>query len=78
MASIRHPRSSTPSADPETSRASRTARRDCASSSRRHKVDKTAVEDPGVLGAVPQAGDRFQVVIGGGVQNVYNDIMALP
>jgi PTS system beta-glucosides-specific IIC component len=33
---------------------------------------------PGVMGAVPQAGDRFQVVIGGGVQNVYNDIMALP
>ena len=43
------------------------------------KVDKTAVEAiPGVLGAVPQAGDRFQVVIGGGVQTVYNDIMALP
>lgn len=33
---------------------------------------------PGVLGAVPQAGDRYQVVIGGGVQSVYNDIMALP
>lgn len=33
---------------------------------------------PGVLGAVPQAGDRFQVVIGGGVQTVYNEIMALP
>ncbi len=32
----------------------------------------------GVLGAVPQAGDRYQVVIGGGVQNVYNGIMALP
>lgn len=43
------------------------------------KVDKTAVEAiPGVLGAVPQAGDRFQVVIGGGVQTVYNEIMALP
>ena len=28
------------------------------------------------MGAVPQAGDRFQVVIGGGVQTVYNDIMS--
>ncbi|WP_431802799.1 glucose PTS transporter subunit IIA [Microbacterium sp. bgisy203] len=43
------------------------------------KADKdTAEKIPGVLGAVPQAGDRFQVVIGGGVQNVYNEIMALP
>jgi len=42
-------------------------------------VDTKTVEAiPGVMGAVPQAGDRFQVVIGGGVQNVYNDIMALP
>ncbi len=42
-------------------------------------VDQNAVEAiPGVMGAVPQAGERFQVVIGGGVQNVYNDIMALP
>ena len=42
-------------------------------------VDPKAVEAiPGVMGAVPQAGERFQVVIGGGVQNVYNDIVALP
>lgn len=42
-------------------------------------IDPAAVEAiPGVMGAVPQAGERFQVVIGGGVQNVYNDIMALP
>lgn len=42
-------------------------------------VDVTAVEAiPGVMGAVPQAGDRFQVVIGGAVQSVYNDIVALP
>ncbi|QKJ18211.1 glucose PTS transporter subunit IIA [Microbacterium hominis] len=42
-------------------------------------VDQSQVEAiPGVMGAVPQAGERFQVVIGGGVQNVYNDIMALP
>ncbi len=32
----------------------------------------------GVMGAVPQAGDRYQIVIGGAVQSVYNDIMALP
>ena len=32
----------------------------------------------GVLGAVPQAGNRYQVVIGGAVQSVYNDIKALP
>ncbi len=31
-----------------------------------------------VMGAVPQSGNRYQVVIGGGVQDVYNDIMALP
>lgn len=42
-------------------------------------VDKDKVEAiPGVMGAVPQAGDRYQVVIGGAVQNVYNDILALP
>ncbi|MCC4909613.1 PTS transporter subunit EIIB [Microbacterium sp. cx-59] len=42
-------------------------------------VDGAAVEAiPGVMGAVPQSGDRYQVVIGGAVQTVYNDIMALP
>ena len=42
-------------------------------------VDKDRVDAiDGVLGAVPQAGDRFQVVIGGGVQTVYNQILALP
>jgi len=42
-------------------------------------IDKAAVEAiPGVLGAVPQAGDRYQVVMGGGVQSAYNDIMSLP
>ncbi|MTB70833.1 PTS beta-glucoside transporter subunit EIIBCA [Arsenicicoccus sp. MKL-02] len=42
-------------------------------------VDTARVEKiPGVMGAVPQSGDRYQVVIGGAVQNVYNDIMALP
>lgn len=32
----------------------------------------------GVMGAVPQAGNRYQVVIGGAVQSVYNQIKALP
>ncbi len=42
-------------------------------------VDQTAVEKiPGVMGAVPQAGDRYQVVIGGGVQTTFNEIMNLP
>lgn len=42
-------------------------------------VDQAQVEKiPGVMGAVPQSGDRYQVVIGGAVQNVFNDIMALP
>lgn len=42
-------------------------------------VDPAAIDKiPGVMGSVPQAGDRYQVVIGGAVQNVYNDIMALP
>lgn len=43
------------------------------------KVDQSRVESiSGVMGAVPQAGDRFQVVIGGAVQSMYNDIVALP
>ncbi|MDP9801557.1 PTS system beta-glucosides-specific IIC component [Arcanobacterium wilhelmae] len=33
---------------------------------------------PGVLGAVPQSGDRYQVIIGGGGANVYNDMVNLP
>jgi len=42
-------------------------------------VDQKAVEAiPGVMGAVPQSGDRFQVVIGGAVQNTFNQIMNLP
>ncbi len=42
-------------------------------------VDQNALEKiPGVLGAVPQSGDRYQVVIGGGVANTYADIMHLP
>ena len=42
-------------------------------------VDQNALgKVPGVLGVVPQSGDRYQVVIGGGVQTVYSQIMALP
>ncbi|MBW3086746.1 PTS system beta-glucoside-specific EIIBCA component [Austwickia sp. TVS 96-490-7B] len=43
------------------------------------RVNNAALEAlPVVMGVVPQAGDRFQVVIGGAVATVYNDIMALP
>ena len=43
------------------------------------KVDQNTLEHmKGVLGAVPQSGDRFQVVIGGGVATVYESIMHLP
>ncbi|EFT52532.1 glucose PTS transporter subunit IIA [Cutibacterium acnes] len=42
-------------------------------------IDKAEVEAiPGVMGAVPQSGNRYQIVIGGAVAGVYNDIMALP
>ncbi|MGY4857465.1 glucose PTS transporter subunit IIA [Cryobacterium sp. AP23] len=42
-------------------------------------IDQAVVEAiPAVLGAVPQSGDRFQVVIGGAVETVYNEILALP
>ena len=42
-------------------------------------VDKDQVEAiDGVLGAVPQSGDRYQIVIGGAVQSVFNEINNLP
>ncbi len=56
----------------------------CATRLRFQLRDATGVKQsdieavPGVMGAVPQAGNRYQVVIGGGVQTVYNDIKALP
>src|SRR6478736_1259573 len=56
----------------------------CATRLRFQLVDGSAVDQkvveaiPGVMGAVPQAGNRYQVVIGGAVQTVYNDINALP
>ena len=41
--------------------------------------DKDTVENiDGVLGAVPQSGDRYQIVIGGAVQSVFNEINNLP
>jgi len=43
------------------------------------KVDQAALDAlDGVMGTVPQSGDRFQVVIGGAVANVYSRIMNLP
>ncbi|WP_172193081.1 glucose PTS transporter subunit IIA [Actinomyces faecalis] len=42
-------------------------------------VDTPTVEKiPGVMGAVPQSGDRYQIIIGGTVQSVYESIMGLP
>lgn len=42
-------------------------------------IDKAEVKAiPGVMGAVPQSGNRYQIVIGGAVAGVYNDIMDLP
>lgn len=42
-------------------------------------IDQSVVEAiPAVLGAVSQGGDRYQVVIGGAVETVYNEILALP
>ncbi len=42
-------------------------------------VDQKSLEAiQGVLGAVPQSGDRYQVIIGGAVASVYADITNLP
>ncbi|MFD5518580.1 glucose PTS transporter subunit IIA [Streptomyces sp. NPDC127066] len=43
------------------------------------KVDQAALDAlDGVMGTVPQSGDRFQIVIGGAVAGVYSNIMNLP
>ncbi|MBQ1090453.1 glucose PTS transporter subunit IIA [Streptomyces sp. B93] len=43
------------------------------------KVDQTALDAlDGVMGTVPQSGDRFQIVIGGAVANVHSTIVNLP
>ena len=42
-------------------------------------INKDTVEAiDGVLGAVPQSGDRYQIVIGGAVQSVFDEINNLP
>ncbi|WP_329124373.1 glucose PTS transporter subunit IIA [Streptomyces sp. NBC_01465] len=43
------------------------------------KVDQAALDAlNGVMGTVPQSGDRFQIVVGGAVARVYSEIMNLP
>ncbi|WP_156193621.1 glucose PTS transporter subunit IIA [Corynebacterium kalinowskii] len=43
------------------------------------KADKKALDSiPKVMGAVPQGGNHYQVVIGGDVATVYDDMNALP
>ncbi len=43
------------------------------------KVDRSSLDAlSGVMGTVPQSGDRFQVVIGGAVASVFSSIMNLP
>ncbi|MDN5570601.1 MAG: glucose PTS transporter subunit IIA [Propionibacteriaceae bacterium] len=42
-------------------------------------VDANVVDTiPGVMGSVPQAGNRYQIIIGGAVQTYYENIQALP
>ncbi len=42
-------------------------------------IDTGTVESiKGVMGAVPQSGDRYQVIIGGAVATVFNEINSLP
>ncbi len=42
-------------------------------------IDTAQVESiKSVMGAVPQAGERYQIIMGGAVQSAYNEIMALP
>ncbi|WP_432558328.1 PTS transporter subunit EIIC [Granulicoccus sp. GXG6511] len=56
----------------------------CATRLRFQLIDSSVVDTPtvesikGVMGGVPQAGNRYQIIVGGGVQNFYNDILALP
>ncbi|MCL6422627.1 PTS transporter subunit EIIC [Brachybacterium sp. JHP9] len=56
----------------------------CATRLRFQLNDQSAADQkrldsiPGVMGVVPQGSTGMQVIIGGAVQNVYNDINALP
>lgn len=43
------------------------------------RVDQAAIDDnPAVLAGFPRQGDRYQVVIGGDVEDIYHAVMALP
>ncbi|MBT1177331.1 PTS glucose transporter subunit IIA [Bifidobacterium callimiconis] len=43
------------------------------------RVDQAAIDaNPAVLAGFPRQGDRYQVVIGGDVEDVYHAVMALP
>ena len=43
------------------------------------KADQAALDQvAGVMGTVPQSGNRYQVVVGGAVAGMYNDIINLP
>lgn len=61
-----------------------TALTHCATRLRFELVDGSAVDGKqvesikGVMGAVPQSGDRYQIIIGGAVGTVFNEIMNLP
>lgn len=56
----------------------------CATRLRFQLNDASGIDTPtvesikGVMGAVPQAGDRYQVIMGGAVQNTYQAINDLP
>ena len=42
-------------------------------------IDSAQVEKiKGVMGTVPQGTDRYQIIMGGGVQSAYEEINALP
>ncbi len=56
----------------------------CATRLRFQLVDASGIDTPtvesikGVMGAVPQAGERYQIIMGGAVQTAFNEINALP
>ncbi|AQP51412.1 PTS transporter subunit EIIC [Tessaracoccus flavescens] len=56
----------------------------CATRLRFQLADASGIDTPkvesikGVMGAVPQAGERYQIIMGGAVQNTYQAINELP
>ncbi len=56
----------------------------CATRLRFQLVDASSIDNAkvetikGVMGAVPQAGERYQIIMGGAVANAYDEINALP